>query len=187
MPEATQTAFPTPNPGITITGRRRLAGFTDQANGAVKPWKFSWFQPDGITQVNMNGLLVPLSGSIKHSADVKRLKDGRGNTVTVLATDEIVTIEIVATPDAVPTPGTPNTAGLLAWVLESATFPQPNGWVTIADAPVMNMGTFVNVFNGANWMYNSDGSIELASDNEWGMRFSLTKFANLTLTSAVYV
>lgn len=166
--------------GMSMVGRRRLAGITDQANPS-NIFQFQWYQNDAATIVNAHGFLVPLSGSVSHANDIKYLKDSRGNTVTVLATDERVTIQVVATPDGAP--------GQYAMrdVLESATFPQPNGWVTITNAPLLSLGNFLDVFNTGNWLYNGDGSLEMASDNEWGMRFSLTRFANIVFGAAMIV
>lgn len=174
---------------MNLTGARRFAGFSNQGAGsaAVQIWKLSWYAPDGTTLINANGQLVPLSGSLRHSADLKFLKDSRGNEVTVLATNEKITIEVVAVPNGA------NGANSLRDAIESATFPAPNGWVSLlsdasnANPLVIPMGSFTNSLDSTAWMYNSDGSIELASDNEWGMRFTLTRRANMARVAAVVI
>lgn len=190
---------------MELTGRRRLAGITNQNAGAIGIWGFTWYAPDGSTVINAHGLIVPLSGSLRHSADLKMLKDWHGNEVSVLATNEKVTIEVVCVPqDAYIAPsGGVTAAGSLANVIEAATFPQPNGWVTIATGTsptdtgtnpkassnnlVIPMGSFTDILNSTNWMYNSDGSLEYAADGEWGMRFTLTQRLNLPRTVGIAI
>jgi hypothetical protein len=176
-----------PSAGLSLAGARRLAGITDQISPS-NIFKFQWYQPDGATVLNSTGFLVPLSGSITHANDIKYLKDSRGNTVCQLATDERLTIQVVATPNGAPG------ASSLTEALQSASFPAPNGWVTISHAPVIAIGTFLaddqsklDAFNSSGWIYNGDGSLEMASDNEWGMRFTLTRFAFLPKTAAVII
>jgi hypothetical protein len=167
-----------PGPGMSLTGQRRLAGFTDQSTPSV--WTLTWQHSDfGV--LTAAGLIVPLSGSVKHANDVKRLKDQRGNTVTILSCDEALTIELVAVPSAAPG------ASSLTDVCNAASFPTPNGYLTIANAPVIRIGTFPDAFNANNWLYNGDGSLELASDNEWGMRFTCTRYAFIPAQKAVVI
>jgi hypothetical protein len=170
---------------------------TNQKSGASEPWRFVWHQEDGSTIINANGFLVPYSGSLKHSADIKRLKDSRGNTVSLLATDESVTLEVVAVPEGAAGENS------LRDALESTTFPRPNGWVTLDTSPNNTAnrlkvpcgsfksdligGTPADVLNSVSWLYNCDGSVEFASDGEWGMRFSITRHLYLPNTAAIVI
>jgi hypothetical protein len=165
---------------MIIEGRRPIAGISNNNAADLKDWAFSWYTPAGVL-ISATGQLVPLSGSIQHGADVRVIRDNRGNEVTVLFSNEKAIIEIVAVPLGAPA------ANTLAAALTAAQFPAPGGWLTIADAPVLVMGTFTDAFNADNWMYNADGRVELVSEGEWGMRFSCTRRVNMAKTAGVIV
>lgn len=165
---------------MIIDGRRAIAGLTDNADGAAVAFTIAWYTPANVA-ITCTGQIVPLSGSIQHSADTRAIRDNHGNDVTVFWTNERVVVEIVAVPFGA------TGANTLAAAITAATLPAPGGWMTISNAPDIPMGSFANVLESADWMYNGDGRIEMASDGEWGIRFSATRRSNLTKAAAAVV
>lgn len=164
---------------MIITGRRPLAGISD--NSTPLDWTFTWTLADAVTVITATGQIVPLSGSLSHSADVKIVRDNRGNEVSVISSNEKLTIEVVAVPLGV------TGANTLADVESAAQFPGMNSWLQIQHAPVIKAGSFTDAFNSVDWMYNCDGRIELASEGEWGLRFSCTRRAGLSKAAGVTI
>lgn len=166
---------------MQINGRLPLAGISNNAPAGIKDWKIQWTQADSTTVITALAQIVPLSGTLAHSADQKTIKDNRGNEVTVIHTNEKLTIELVCVPLGVDNNNT------LSDVLLAARLPGPGGWLEIADAPALICGTFNPAFNSVDWMYNSDGKVELVSEGEWGLRFSATRRKYLPRSAAVSI
>jgi|GEM_PF-6587044 len=167
---------------MVITGRRPIAGISDNVDNSPTDLVITWYTPAGVL-VTVTGQIVPISGSLQHSADIRVIKDNRGNEVSVLYSNEKVTIELAGVP--LGAAGT----GQLDEAVSAAQFPSPGGWMTIASGPAgLVMGGFSsNVLNADNWQYNVDGRVEMASEGEWGLRWSCTRRINLAKSAAVTV
>lgn len=170
---------------MNIQGKRPLATLTNQVSGSAAVWTVAWKNTSNVA-ITLGAKPTPLSGSIRHGATLKPIKDYKGNTVAVLSTDDQVTMEMVAVPlgDAGPGTGGPPTT-TLQQALDAAYLPVPGTFVTVGSAPTVNIGGFSDVFNSGDWIYNGDGEISLSSDGEWGLRFSLTRYANVTAAASV--
>jgi hypothetical protein len=161
-----------------MIGRRPLIGATNQNPSAIAEFTMTWKSTDGSTVINASASAIFQSGSLKHEADIKRLRDGKGARCTVISTDETLTLDVTAVPVGAVS------ASTLADAIKAATLPPALGFCTIANAPVIPMGPYADALNSANWMYEGGGSIEISNENEWALKFTVTR-SNIAAQAAV--
>lgn len=167
---------------MLIQGRRPIAGISNNNAAGLLDLTFTWVTV-ALADITAAGQIVPISGSLSHSADIKIIKDNRGNEVTIITTNEKVILEVMAVPLGVGV----STENSLAAAESAARFPMPGSWLTIGAAPVIDCGTFTDVFNSNAYTYNCDGRLEIASEGEWGMRFSVTRRLYMPRTAGVVI
>lgn len=156
-------------------GKRVLQGLTNQDLASIAEITCTWVNTGGTT-INASAFAILTEGSLKHEADTRVLKDQKGNRVAVYSTDEILTLDIVAIPA-----GSNKANALLA-----AQVPESLSFVTIANAPSMPFGCYASdAINGTNWLYEKGAEIVMASETEWGLKFTVTRSPNLAKQNAI--
>jgi hypothetical protein len=165
---------------MIIEGKRPLAGLSNQNPAGLQDFLLEWYASDAATKITTAGILMPVSGSLQHSADLKVIRDVRGDEVTVIHTNEKIICEFMCVPLVA-------AGGTLTDLLISAKIPPPGAYLDISQAPALTVGSFADCLNSNAWMYNDDGRIELASDGEWGIRFSGTLRSSLGRVAAVAI
>jgi len=72
----------------------------------------------------------------------------------------------------------------LANATSSGGFPQAGRFVTIANAPVIRVGEFLDAYNSANWMYIGDGVHNGVHDGIWTGSMTLRRYCGSGALSA---
>ena len=116
------------------------------------------------------GTIIPIFKSLRlaHSIEVKQTKNTFGITTGLITDDEIIECTFEFIPEG----------ATRAEAATSAKFPGV-AICTLANLPVMTIGSFANVLNSDAWIYLGGGSINGESEKEWSATLPLKRFVGI--------
>lgn len=120
----------------------------------------------------ITGYVSPNLQSIQlsHECDVEEIKNQVGDVAAIITRNERLKLTIEFIPQ-----GTS-----YANAKEAATILAPNCFVTIAGMPIIEVGSFADALNSADWHYGGGAQITGPSDQRWSATIELTRYAAVT-------
>jgi hypothetical protein len=155
-----------------------IGAYSGGSPGTFAAGTIAWKNPDGTAFAPGAGYVSPnLQGlDYSHKGKVDKILNQAANTGALVITDEYIELSF----DYIPQGTSDATARAAAAV------PPLGSSATITNLPIIQIGTFADALNAANWIYEGDGggSGKIGSPN-WDGKISLRRYVDITTPTAI--